>query len=275
MVLLRPYRESVSRHRWGWILAIGALICCGAYWWPRWDVAAPFAASIARIASPAIGAVERLRAWLLGPHGADRQALHRLEEVLVVQRAALASMEELRRERDRLRALLELPVGEPVPTVTARVVAHDPRAMFKTILIDRGAANGVHKGMVAVTRGALVGRVEQVAERQATVLLLIDPNHVVDVWSQRNRARGLLVGSGYSAFLHRLAGVTKLEYLADEADLSVGDMLVTTGLDGRYPKGIPVGTVRTISRSEPGSYLEAEVLPLIDWAAIEEVALLP
>lgn len=210
----------------------------------------------------------------------SQREITQLRRVVAIQRAELAVTKEALLERDRLIALLKISerysqIPNPQsPPLAARVIAHDPRAMFKTLVINRGTDAGVRKGMIAVAGAGLVGRVEQVAAHEATIVLLIDPNHAVDVWVQRSRIRGLLTGSGRSMLMHRLTGVTRLEYLAETADILADDVVVTTGLDGRYPKGIPVGTVRTIWRGAPGMYTEAEVVPFVDWEAVEEVALI-
>lgn len=224
------------------------------------------------LAAPVVGLLQHARQWVRSRAvGMGRPPTAHEQRRLPT--AAGVAAEELRLERDRLRVLLGLKEQNPAGSITAEVTAHHPHTAMQTLLIDRGSQDGVVKGMIALQEGGLVGRVERVANHHATVLLLTDPNHAVDVWTQRSRVRGLLVGRGGVAQFQRTVGVTRLEYLEEGMDILPGDVVVTTGLEGRYPKGVPVGTVQTVERGEFGSALEAKVLPFVDWQAIEELLL--
>lgn len=273
MVVLRPYRETLWRR--GCLIAalIGVvflLVAIGVRapaplpWYQR--VALGTGAPLMR---GMLALSRTVGAWFgWGRHGEMAMLQRHIAEL----EAQLAVAKEAVAERDRLSTLLGVAKANPTG-IPALVIGHDPRAEFHTVLIDRGAAEGVTKGMVAVTGAGLVGRVGQVAPHEATVLLLIDPNHAVDVWVQRSRVRGLLVGAGNGATLNRLDGITRLEYLTPDADIVPGDALVTTGLDRRSPKGIAVGTVRSVEHGAPGVYTAAAVVPFVDWGAVEEVLL--
>lgn len=183
--------------------------------------------------------------------------------------------EEQRLALDRLRALLGMGPVESVPVCGARVVRQDLQGLFKTLLINRGRDAGVRTGMAVLAAPGLVGRIARVAPQYATVLLLTDPNHAVDVLVQRSRARGVLRGHIGGTTLGRVIGVSRIEYLEGRSDVQMGDVVVSSGLDGRYPAGLPVGTVQRVTTTADGLLLRAEVVPFIDWTVVEEVLVLP
>lgn len=189
--------------------------------------------------------------------------------------AAAVTAEEERLELARVRALLGIVPADTAPVCGARVVRHELQGVFKTLVIGCGREAGVRVGMAVVAAPGLVGRVARVAPRVATVLLLIDPNHAVDVLVQRSRARGVLRGQGGGTTLGRAIGVSRIEYLEGTSDVQVGDAVVSSGLDGRYPSGLPVGTVQRVTTTADGLLLGAEVVPFIDWTVVEEVVVLP
>ncbi len=105
-------------------------------------------------------------------------------------------------------------------------------------------------------------------------MLLTDPNHAVDVLVQRSRVRGIMLGTGGDDLRLRSGStIGRLEYVRGVVDVVVGDVLVTSGLDGRYPAGIPVGELTKVRRTTEGTLDYAEVVPFVDWNAIQLVSL--
>jgi rod shape-determining protein MreC len=117
--------------------------------------------------------------------------------------------------------------------------------------------------MAVVTPIGLLGRVVSVTARTAKVLLLTDPNSGVDVLVQRTRARGIVSGS--------LESGTILKYVKRTEDIQEGDRLITSGVDGVFPKGLWVGTVVKVRKQSLGLFQHVEVLPAVNFARAEEV----
>jgi rod shape-determining protein MreC len=186
----------------------------------------------------------------------------------------LVRVEEIQRENERLRGLLGYKESFDVRSVSARVIANDPRAEFKSLMIDRGQEDGIALYMPVVGPRGLVGRVGRVSEDTALVLLLNDPNCAVDAMIQRSRARGLLVGAVARTKLKSGQYLTRLEYLRRVSDVRDGDVVVTSGLDQVFPPGLPIGTVHDIARSKSGIFKEAEVVPFENFAELQEIMVL-
>ena len=163
----------------------------------------------------------------------------------------------------RLQELLEFRSHLPSTTVTASIIANSGSSWFKSCLLDKGSADGVRKGMAVVTPLGVVGQVVAVTARTAKVLLLTDPNNGVDVLVQRTRARGIVSGS--------LDNGPILKYVKRSEDIQEGDRLVTSGLDGIFPKGIVVGSVIRVRKQTLGLFQHIEVLPAVNLARSEEV----
>jgi len=150
-----------------------------------------------------------------------------------------------------------------LPLLPATVSAEDLSPWFKSITIDQGAADGVEPGMPVITDEGVVGVVSGTSPRFSRVLLLLDPQSQVDSYTQRSRARGSTRGGA--------DGSCSLQYVLREADIDVGDYLLTSGLDGIYPKGLRIGKVSSVEKEPYGLFQRVAVEPAVDFYALEEV----
>lgn len=170
---------------------------------------------------------------------------------------------ELTQAHQRLRELLAFKAEMPATMVAAEVVGRDPSAWYRTVVINKGAADGLRKGLpVVVPRGA-AGQIVEVSEHYAQVLLIVDPNSAVDGLVQRTRARGIVKGE--------FADRCRFEYVLQKEDVQVGDAVITSGLDRVYPKGLPVGEVIEASRPATETFQVIAIRPVVDFERLEEV----
>jgi rod shape-determining protein MreC len=163
----------------------------------------------------------------------------------------------------RLQQLLEFRSHLASGGVTATIIAGSASSWFQSCLLDKGSNDGVRKGMAVVTPLGVVGQVVAVTARTAKVLLLTDANSGVDVLVQRTRARGIVSGS--------LDNGTIMKYAKRSEDIQVGDRLITSGLDGIFPKGVMVGTVTKVRKQSLGLFQLIEVMPAVNTSRAEEV----
>lgn len=152
---------------------------------------------------------------------------------------------------------------ENFPALTARVVSKDPSFWFQTLIVDRGKSDGVIKGMVARTSLGVVGQVIQVSDNYAKILLTNAPSSAIDAMIQKNRVRGILKGAGDKGYV--------LYYVLKNAEVEVGDRVVTAGVGGVFPSGIPLGTVSAVRSKRRGMFQEIEVAPIVDFGRLEMV----
>jgi rod shape-determining protein MreC len=188
-----------------------------------------------------------------------------LEERLAVLQLELQKLDEAGRENARLRALLDLKEAIGGGTVAARVIGNHSRGMLHTILVDRGASSGLKPNMAVVAAEGVVGRVWVVSEHVAKIQLLTDTAAGTAVLLQRTRVQGILLGDG--------SELCALEYVAALEDVQEKDLLVTSGLDGIYPKGLPVGRVAEVG-PVMGLLKSVWVLPRVNFNKLEEVLIL-
>jgi rod shape-determining protein MreC len=164
---------------------------------------------------------------------------------------------------DRLRHLIGFEKEIPRPMIAAQVVGKDPSAWSKTIIVDKGTQNSVRQGAPVVIPEGIVGVVVEASARYAKVLLLIDPNSAVDALVQQTRARGIVKGGG--------GGYCVFDYVLRKHEIGVGDMVVSSGLDGVFPKGFRVGRISEIVRQNAGIFQKVSVTPYVDFEILEEV----
>jgi len=182
-------------------------------------------------------------------------------------RAKLNQLEEARAENERLRRMLGYAQSGPGSQIPARVVGVNPAAAPLSLRIDRGEADGVHRGMPVVTPDGVVGHVHRVSGGYSDVVLIADPNSKIGVRTQRSRARATASGGGGNQVLH-------LENALRTEDLEEGDLIITSGTDGVYPPGLVVGRITGIQRKSYGMFQAAEIIPAVDIARLEEVLIL-
>jgi rod shape-determining protein MreC len=163
----------------------------------------------------------------------------------------------------RLDELLEKNIGLPYRMLPALVTGLDPSGWFKTVIINKGTGDGVSKGMAVVATQGLVGHVVKAFDGSAMVLLIIDPTSAVDALVQRSRFRGIVAGETILS--------CRFKYLVRKADARIGDTVVSSGLDGVFPKGLRVGTISRIFDPRAGLFREATIRPFVDFARLEEV----
>lgn len=170
---------------------------------------------------------------------------------------------ETRMENDRLRRLLRFR-GRMTPTaVAAEVIGRDPSPWFKSLTIDKGEADGLRRGLPVVVAEGVVGVVSDTARRYSRVLLILDQNSSVDALVQATRARGVVKGNS--------SPVLSFAYVLRRYPLVESQVLITSGLDGVYPKGLRIGQVHTVNPQGSGIFQEIEVLPFVDFETLEEV----
>ncbi len=164
----------------------------------------------------------------------------------------------------RLQALLDLKESVGVPTVAADVIAGYANPGMLTITIDKGARDGVMENMAVVAPTGVVGRVfGPIAARAARVQLIVDSNAAAGAITERTRAGGMVVGQEDDPPL-------RMELVSNLADVEPGDLVVTSGADGIYPRGFSIGRVETSERG-PQLYRTITVRPTADFRALEEV----
>jgi rod shape-determining protein MreC len=177
------------------------------------------------------------------------------EENLQLREALVAS--------GRLQRIAEMRDEFEIPMLPAELVGIDVSAWFRSALVDRGRSHGVRAGMPVISDAGLVGLVTATANSAAKVMLLIDRQAAIDGVVQRSRARGIVQGARHD-------GLT-FQFTAREGDVEVGDVIVTSGLGGVYPKGLRVGEVTQVSPPDAMMLQTAEVRPAVDFGRLEQV----
>ena len=170
---------------------------------------------------------------------------------------------ELKLSNTRLRSLLDFQKTITNKVIAAEVIGKDPSPWFKTIMVNKGKDDGVKKGSAVVIPEGIVGQVAEVSAHNSKVLLIIDPNSAVDALVQRSRARGIIKGG--------FAGRCVFKYVLRKKGIAVGDTVVSSGLDGVFLKGLPVGRVSGVFKPNSGIFQEVTVIPCVDFEKLEEV----
>jgi len=170
---------------------------------------------------------------------------------------------ELKLSNNRLRSLLNFQKTITDKVISAEVIGKDSSPWFNTIMIDKGKDDGVKKGAAVVIPEGIVGQVAEVSTNYSKVLLIIDHNSAVDALVQRTRARGIIKGASSDQCLFK--------YVLRKKGVAVGDTVVSSGLDGVFLKGLPVGRVSGVIKPNSGIFQEVSVTPYVDFEKLEEV----
>jgi rod shape-determining protein MreC len=184
-------------------------------------------------------------------------------------RGELRTLAEDQAELRRLRSLLSLPDADVWRPIGARVIAGriGPNSALESVTISRGYLSGGGPGVPVVTNMGVVGRVLRASPNTATVLLLTNPGSRIAVLSQQTRTPGILAGRSARLPL-------EMRFVTRNYTLYAGEILITSGLDGAYPKGIPVARVLSVAPSDFSQFQNIFAEPLVDTERLEEVLLL-
>ncbi len=185
----------------------------------------------------------------------------RLRAELAQMQIRLQQEQEVAAQTRTLQALLLLQQRTPLQTVAASIIGGGASPEFRTITLDTGSDRGIARDMAVVAPGGVVGRVVSTGPRAAKVQLLIDRNAAAGVVDERTRAQGVIVGLGDGL---------QLSFLSSTADVQKGDTLVTSGIDGLYPRGLVVGQVESVVRNG-SQYGLVRVRPSVDFPTLENV----
>ncbi len=191
----------------------------------------------------------------------------RLRDRQRIYEARLQRLDALEVENIRLRSLLDSSYELERPVIIAELVGVDLDPFSHLIEIDKGTQSGIHVGQAVIDGNGVIGQVERVAPLTATVRLISDPSHGLPVQVNRNGLRSVAFGTGRINTL-------SITSLPNNADIRAGDLLVTSGLGGRFPAGYPVGEVHTVSIDPGQPFSRIAVQPLGALDRIQEVLLI-
>lgn len=177
-------------------------------------------------------------------------------------------LQQYKDENTRLRKLLELDKKYPdYPKIGAEIIGKDPGNWYNVFLIDKGSNDGLEVDMVVLSGNGLVGHIIEVAPNYSKVLSIIDDRNAVS--SKVLRTGDLGIVKGDLTLLNE--GLCKMEYVDAEADIIVGDEIVTSNLSDIYPPGIMIGVVKEIETESHGLTKYALIEPVVDFRHLEEV----
>ncbi len=171
--------------------------------------------------------------------------------------------EELALENARLKKFVKFTDAAPAAYVAAQVIARDPSPWFKTIMIDKGTDSGLKKGAPVVVSEGIVGQIIEVAKGYSRVLLIIDRNSAVDALVQNTRVRGIVKGNNEDtcAFV----------YARRNDEVKVGEMIVSSGFDQVFPKGLRIGQVIDVKKVHSQLFQNIIIETSVDFDKLEDV----
>ncbi|MBI2939216.1 MAG: rod shape-determining protein MreC [Chloroflexi bacterium] len=196
--------------------------------------------------------------------GELRRENAQLRQEIADLRAATARLPEVERENALYRSQLQLRLARPtLQWQVARIIGRDTNPLVKAIIIDLGSADGLAEGMTVMTTEGLVGQLVRLHANTAKVLLIVDVGSSVNGTIQDSRARGVVYGAR--------TGELAMRYIAQGESVKTGDRVLTSGLGGIYPPGIPIGRVVDVRQKDIDMFQEARLDPAVAIDKLEEV----
>lgn len=194
---------------------------------------------------------------------ADQETLSELRAENEELRARNVELEEAEQEADRLQALLDLADAYSLESTAARIISGSSDSWTSTVTIDKGSSSGLSAGMPVTSSSGVIGQIIECGTSSSTVRLLADENSSISAMVQSSRAQGMLTGSA--------TGELTLTLVRTSQEVSVGDVVVTSGLGGVFPKGLPLGEVVSVTSNPGALYLDIVVEPYASAENYEEV----
>ena len=177
--------------------------------------------------------------------------------------AKLLQLEELKTENDRLRTLLNFKKNSVMNLLAAKVIGRDAVPEHQTVTLNRGTNHGVRVGKAVISVHGVVGYIYRANSFTSQVILVVDRFAAIDAIVQRSRARGIIEG--------RSPNQLRLSYLRRDDDVQTGDLIITSGLDGIFPKGFPIGKVTNVTKTQNDVSQRVDVEPSINPSYLEEL----
>ncbi len=190
---------------------------------------------------------------------------HRLRDENQRFRVEALVVTETLQENKRLRRLLDLQNRLPLDTMPGEVIAREWGGWVRSLTVNRGRADEVRKLTAVISPDGLVGRVVEVRPGTSVVQVLTDPASTVGAHVLRTRTPGIVEGEA--------RGTVRFKYLPRDGALNVGDVVVTSGQGGLFPRGVPIGRVRNLDQRTSGLFHLAILEPVVDLARLDEVLL--
>ena len=187
-----------------------------------------------------------------------------LRQQLLVLGSRTERLRELEGENRRLRELLESSARIEDRVLVAGVLGVDIDPASSGLVLDKGTQHGIRRGQSVIDANGILGQVDHAGPLSSTVVLITDSSHALPVVLSRNGLRSVAVGGGPT-------GELDLAYVPKDADIEVGDLLVSSGLGGRFPAGYPAATVIRVETAQGGRYAEVRLRPLADVKRAREV----
>ncbi|MBX7138483.1 MAG: rod shape-determining protein MreC [Oligoflexia bacterium] len=173
---------------------------------------------------------------------------------------------ELENENARLRGILKVTQESALGGVVAEIIGYDPSNWIKAITINKGENEGIRPGMPVLEGDGVVGQIVSASRHVSQALLIIDPGSGVDALVQSTRSRGVVGGAGDKG--------CEMRYVLREDELNIGDRIVTSGLDGIFPKGLLIGIVSDVDKKSAGLFKEVWLKPAVDFNKVEKVVVI-
>jgi rod shape-determining protein MreC len=209
--------------------------------------------------------VRGLFAWA-SDLGVSRSQLEMLRSQNDELRKRVSDLEEARLENLRLKGIVSFAQASKTKTLGARVIGLPTNSWEGVITIDRGTADGVAAEMPVVGAGGLLGETDDVTANSARVRLITDPNSGVAALIQSSRAQGIVKGS--------LEGQLTLDFVSTDTTVRAGDVVITSGIGGVFPKGLLVGEVTKVVKTASSLYQSIDLAPSARLNGVEEVLVL-
>lgn len=200
---------------------------------------------------------------VVGNLTADSETLSELRDENEQLKAQVAKLSEYEQQANTLTELLQLRNEYSLTSTAARVIAQSSDSWTSTITIDKGSTSGIAVGMPVTSSTGVIGQVSECGPSTAVVRLITDESSGVSCMVQSSRAQGQLVGSA--------DGTLRLTLIRSDQQVATGDTIITSGLGGVYPRGLPVGTVTNVTKSSGALYYDISVDPLCTVSSLEEV----
>jgi rod shape-determining protein MreC len=260
-------------HQWTVLLVVVLVLVFGWLVLDTIGSANPIRDSLTQVISPMQLVVSRAAQPLtnvlggLGRGAALVRESDELKQEIAYLRSQVILLGEAQIENESLRRQLEFKQAVPnYQLIAAEIIGRDPSNYLRYLIIDRGLEDGIRDGMPVLTEAGLVGRISKASQNASQVILLDDSLSAVSAYIQRSRATGVVQG--------RLGSELEMRYILQNETVVVGDVILTSGLGGNFPKGLVVGQVVEVERNDIDMFQKALIAPAVDLQRLETVMVL-